>query len=190
MIGLTKSQQELVENNHCLISKFAYKHRDCVDLSEHYDILAIALCEAAQTYEKDKGKFAPFVYMKMKSAMAMENRKQNTKKRGKGYQTLPLDNPAYKNISDSEKSFTLAEIQDNFFSQAIMNRISFEDDIVNKIAFENYIDSLEEEQRIIVKELLKNKKQEDIAHKIGCSRQKIGYQKTLLRKKWDNFNKF
>lgn len=49
---LTKEERELVERNHELI----YVLRDCMgtDIDDCYDILAIGLCHAAQSYDEKR----------------------------------------------------------------------------------------------------------------------------------------
>lgn len=183
MPSLNEYQKKMVEKYHYLINKFINDYKT-ITLSEHYDLLAIALCESAMQYDEDKGAFIPFACMKMKTAIIMDNRKRNTQKRGKKYKTLPLDEP----LTNNSESLSLAEIQDKFFSQAVMNRISFEDDIINKITFEEYLKTLASKDKTIIDGLLANKNQNNIAHKIGCTQSYVCQRKKRLKKMWINFN--
>lgn len=70
---MTEEQKELAEKNHNLIYGFMHKY----DIDEdYYDILAIALCEAAMTYRPELGhKFTTWAYSNMNLAYCCENKK-------------------------------------------------------------------------------------------------------------------
>ena len=166
MPSLNEYQKKMVEKYHYLINKFINDYKT-ITLSEHYDLLAIALCESVIQYDEDKGAFIPFA-----RALVADNN------------VLLLDEP----LTNNKESLSLAEIQDKFFSQAVMNRISFEDDIINKITFEEYLKTLAPKDKTIIDGLLANENQNNIAHKIGCTQSYVCQRKKRLKKMWINFN--
>lgn len=64
MERLTEKQRTLVEKNHGLI--FAYLRRHALSMDDYYDICALGLCQAAQTYSPERGKFTTLAFSCMK----------------------------------------------------------------------------------------------------------------------------
>ena len=69
---LNNEQRKLVEDNHKLIYFFASKNN--IDVDEYYDILALALCQAAYHYDKTKGAFSTIAMKIMELKMLNEYR--------------------------------------------------------------------------------------------------------------------
>jgi RNA polymerase sigma factor (sigma-70 family) len=57
---LNEQQKQLVEENHNLIYGFAHRHN--INLNEYYDVLAISLCKAGESFDDKKGKFSTYAY--------------------------------------------------------------------------------------------------------------------------------
>lgn len=74
-VPLSYEQKELAEKNHSLIYAFAKQNN--VDIDEHYGALAEALCKAARSYDKNKGKFSTLAYTCMRNEINMHHRKSN-----------------------------------------------------------------------------------------------------------------
>lgn len=55
---LTEEQRKLVEDNHDLI--YEYAHENNISIDEYYDVLAIALCDAAIDIYKEKTNYKNF----------------------------------------------------------------------------------------------------------------------------------
>ena len=69
---LNDEQRKLVADNHKLIYFYAHKHN--VDVDEYYDLLALALCQAAYNYDKTKGAFSTIAIRTMELKMLNEYR--------------------------------------------------------------------------------------------------------------------
>ena len=71
---LTAEQSKRVADNHSLIFSFCSKYG--LDIDEYYDVLALALCKASQTYNPDVSAFSTYAYSTMKLEVWREYRKQ------------------------------------------------------------------------------------------------------------------
>lgn len=58
--SMTDTQRDLAQKNHNLIYGYAHRHRLSVD--NWYDVLALALCRAAQSYDPARGAFSTWFY--------------------------------------------------------------------------------------------------------------------------------
>lgn len=58
VIQITDEARKLVEENHNLVYSFLYKYH--LDVEEWYDLAAIGLCKAANTYNNDKSGFSTY----------------------------------------------------------------------------------------------------------------------------------
>ena len=86
--ALTHEQQELAAENHNLIYRFAQTM--AIDVEEFYDILAIALCKAAKTFDKSRGlRFSTLAFQCMKNEYNMYWRRELNSK------PVPPGNPNY-----------------------------------------------------------------------------------------------
>lgn len=56
---LNDEQKKLVEENHNLI--YWYCHKNNLSVDEYYDMLAIELCKAVQTYDSTKSKISTYI---------------------------------------------------------------------------------------------------------------------------------
>lgn len=76
---LTDEQRKLAEDNHNLIYFVLHKNNWSID--EYYDVAAIGLCRAAQTYAPDKGAFSAYSVKVITNQVLMELRRESAKKR-------------------------------------------------------------------------------------------------------------
>lgn len=67
---MTSETKELVTENHNLIFHFLNKRN--MSMEEWYDVLAIALCNAAETFDENKSKFATYALKCMSYAVCKE----------------------------------------------------------------------------------------------------------------------
>ena len=86
---LTEEQKIIVEKNHNLIYYVLLKHG--LSINEYYDIAAIALCNAAKSYDEKKGSFTTFAVYCIEMQLRKEYRKETNKKRLANVGTLSLD---------------------------------------------------------------------------------------------------
>lgn len=59
-LPLTDDQKKLVEDNHNLI--YWYCNKNNLPVEDYYDMLAIELCKAVQTYDPTKSKISTYIY--------------------------------------------------------------------------------------------------------------------------------
>lgn len=76
---LNEQQKRLVDENEKLIYGFAHQYN--VKLDDFYDVLAIGLCKAGMTYNKEKGMFSTYAYKVMLNEYLTELDKENAIKR-------------------------------------------------------------------------------------------------------------
>ena len=70
-----KEREKFITDNHNLIYKFIHKHN--LDLEDNYDLLAIALIKAFDTYEANKNiKFSTYAFKVMRNKYLNELRKR------------------------------------------------------------------------------------------------------------------
>lgn len=104
---MTEQQKKLVEENHNLI--YGFLHKQNLDPEEYYDLAAIALCEAAQIYDPDRGiSFSTLGYRCMYNCIGHEIRKSNTKKRQGAvlsyYQATTDDSTSFLDLMESARN--------------------------------------------------------------------------------------
>ena len=158
---LTKEQQELIEDNHNLI--LGYCKSKGIDVSEYYDILALAICKAAYCYISSVANFSTFAYKCFDSAIRNEYRKQYTKIGKIEKEMLSLD---YEISEDGDVICCLGDvISDNF---------NLEDSVGNKLFLSDIMKCLKENETFVLCELFLEKRTlQDIGNELGLSRQRV-----------------
>lgn len=114
---MTNEAKKLVIENHNLIFYFLNKRN--MSIEEWYDILAIALCKAAKTFDENKSKFITYVLKCINNAVCEELRLQDCLNRKVNKTTCSYEEKIY-NHSD----LTVQSILPNTFnteSEAITN---------------------------------------------------------------------
>lgn len=101
-----------------MIYSFLYKYH--LDVEEWYDIAAIGLCKAANTYNNDKSEFSTYAYKCMYTTIIMEKRKENAMR------TIPQNQIVYYENQVNESS------KDNDTS-TFLNYIPSKQDIENEL---------------------------------------------------------
>lgn len=174
---LTKSQQELVEQNHNLIYGFANKKNISID--EYYDVLAIGLCKAAKTFDKSKDKFSTYAYNCMRNELYKYWKHKNI------LRCIP-DNAVFSYDRHIE-----AEYNDKItYSDLIADDYSICDDIIDDVSITSFKSILTEIEKEIVSLLAEGMNQIEIAKFINCSRQNISRIITNnITKKWKRYFK-
>lgn len=153
---LTDKQQELVTKNHNLIYKIL-KDRKLND--EYYDIAAIALCEAAITYDSDIGKFSTYAYKRINNKINDELRKNNCYKRK--IPTISIDDDkndallniiAPNNTEDEANYGALVQIIDTYLTKRQKDIVNY---LYNGDTYRNIADKLSLSQQTICLEVKK-----------------------------------
>lgn len=109
---LTSEQSELVENNHNLIYGCA-KHYN-IDINEHYGLLALGLCKAAQDYDCTKSAFNTYAYYRMYQEYRNMIKGLYYDKRKISQMTSSLDSENRKTkIDPGEEDMNLSNIENN-----------------------------------------------------------------------------
>lgn len=165
-------QQTLVEQNHNLIYSFA-KRRN-LDLEEYYDLLAIALCEAAEAYQKGENEFSTFAYACMKNKVNDYWRSSQTQK------SIPNDKIVSYDVSEDK--------DDESSSYTYLNVMSDEnrtcEDTIFGIQYRDMLERMNSMERTIVQYLMNDMKLKDIAIKLGVDVHKVSRTREKLKKQY------
>lgn len=156
-------RNQFIMDNHKLIYQFA--HDNHVNLNEYYDILAIGLIKAVDTYNNNKGfKFSTYAYSVMKNEYLMELRK--SKKDCLNY-SLSLENLVVDDIPFIELIHDDLDIRDNC-----------------TIDFEAFLDSLEEDEKKVIYYLTQQCNQKQIGKKLNLSQSYISRKIIKIKQKF------
>ena len=153
---LTEEQKELVSKNHNLIYGFANKMNISAD--EYYDLLSIALCNAAKKFDKDKGKFSTYAYRCMQNEMNEHWRSLQKKS------VIPYNSIYYYDI--------LIDCDEEKIPKDFVDYYSHKD-IISGIMLNEFIDGLTEREKYIVDCLENGMTHKEISATMNCTRQNV-----------------
>lgn len=159
-----------MEDNHNLIYSFLQKYKLSVD--DYYGLAAIGLCKAGSTFDTTKSNFSTYAYKCMFNTVVCEIRKKTQARTIPEYQIV----------------YYQAELNDNnggdtaSFINYIPSKENVEDDVIYRLIFDEYISKLKERDVKIFTLSMDGYNQEEIAKKIGCSKQLISKTKKKLAK--------
>ena len=172
---LTKEQQCLVTENHNLIYEFAKRKHLAID--EYYGILAIGLCQAAQIYDNNSGKFSTV------ANNCMNNFLVNHYEHLSSQRSVPEDIVCSYDVPKS------GEDGDNngCFLDNLADSRCTHDIVVSGIMSETLINLLSDKEQMVVNLLTNGMIQDEIADRMGCKRQNVGYYIKQIRKKWSTY---
>ena len=168
---LTKEQKKLVEENHNLIYSFAHKNN--LNVNEYYDILAIGLCDAAQTFDENRGAFSTVAYH------CMKNRLYKYWDRFKNKNMIP------ENIVVSYDA-PMAEddsIGLGYYLDVLANSDSTYDIVESNILKTELLNIFNGADRVVLDCIVNGETYREIAKRIGCTHQMIGLRVKRIRKK-------
>lgn len=165
VVPLTDNQRELAEKNHNLIYKFAYKRNILID--EYYGVLAEGLCKAAKIYDSSKANFATLAFRCMENELCMYWRSLQKKSL--------IPNEIMCSIDSDEKSFKEP------FDSRTFDKLEYD------IMMEEFKDILNDNEIMIIKMIADGETHNEIAEKMGCKRQNIGYYMKQIKKKLQDF---
>lgn len=169
---LTKEQQNLVTENHNLIYEFAKRKHLAID--EYYGLLAIGMCQAAQIYNGESGKFSTVANKCMNNILVNH------------YEHLSSQRSIPEDMILSYDASNGGEDGDNnsCFLDSLADSRCTHDIVVSGIMSEILINLLSEREQMVVNLLVNGMTQDKIAERMGCKRQNIGYYIKQIRKKW------
>jgi len=174
---LTKSQQELVEQNHNLIYGFANSKK--ISIEEYYGILAIGLCNAARTFDKNKDKFSTYAYSCMKNELCKYWKHKNILRNIPD--NIVLSYNVKMELDHQDGRTYLDDMTDDY---------SVCDDIVDGVSIESFKSILTEREKEIVSLLVDGMNQIEIAKFVNCTRQNVSRIITdNIAKKWKRYFK-
>lgn len=168
---LTKFEQQLVTDNHNLIYGFKDKYK--LDLEEYYGILALALCKAAQHYDKTKGSFSTVVYTFMINAVRNHIKIKNRYK-------IPL---VYLDADYTDSN----DDNENLFDVITSDNLHPDDKVEGKEISQILLSMLSDKEKQIVIDRVNGLSEEQIAIKMGCTQQNIHAWIQKIREKWNKF---
>ena len=157
---LNDGQRLIVEQNHNLIYSFAYKNN--LDIDNYYGILATGLCMAAKIYN-NKNNFSTIAFRCMQNELYAYWRSLQKKSL--------IPNELMYSIDSDEKSF-----KEPFDSQPF-SKLEYD------IMIEELKDILNDNEIEIVKMVVDGETQSEIAEKMNCKRQNVGYYIKQIKKK-------
>lgn len=166
---LTDEQRELATENHNLIYWFASKKN--VPIDDYYGVLAVGLCKAAKSFDKDRGEFTTMAYRCMANELNTYWRSMSSKSAIPKNVMFYYDAP----VGDGESCFD--KITDNDAHESM----------IYDIMSEEFANNLTDKERSIVDMLVEGLTHNEIADKIGCRRQNVSYHIKKIRSKIEDY---
>ena len=171
---LNDEQRKLVEDNHALIIGYASKHN--LDIDDWYDILALALCEAAFYYDESKGYlFSTFAFKCMNGDVYKEM-VSKTKKIENISEIVSIN---FENCDDDGNWYDFSDLIPD------MNQDT-EGYVVSKITVDNLNKQFDEKSKKIINLLLSGCTQSAIARRMGVSRQRCSAMVNQIREQYNS----
>lgn len=150
-----------------------YKYH--LDVEEWYDIAAIVLCKAANTYNNDKSEFSTYAYKCMYTTIIMEKRKENAMRR------IPQNHIVYYENQVNESS---KENDTSIFLNYIPSKQDIENETISTLSLENIENKLDGNKRKVFVLLKEGYTQSEISKIIGISKQRISKIKQEILEKY------
>lgn len=167
---LTDKQKKLVEDNHNLIYSYAKKKH--ISSEKWYDVLAIGLCKAARSFDPDKGKFSTWAYRFFDNEIRTCWNKENKKSKIPESFILAYD-AVLLNEDDSQNNSYI-----DFFSDT-----KAYEDIVHSTMMLDIVNDMNDVEKCIFELILHGYNQQEIAAKVGRTRQSVGKIVNGIRRK-------
>ncbi|NSK77511.1 sigma-70 family RNA polymerase sigma factor [Blautia massiliensis (ex Durand et al. 2017)] len=170
---MTDEARKLVEENHNLIYSFLYKYH--LDVEEWYDLAAIGLCKAANTYNNNKSGFSTYAYKCMYTTIIMEKRKENAMR------IIPQNQIVYYENQVNESS---KENDTSTFLNYIPSKQNIENETISTLSLENIENELAGNKRKVFLLLREGYAQCEISEIIGISKQRVSKIKQEIVEKY------
>ena len=157
MLQLTQQLQQLANDNINLIYGFLHKYN--YDIDEWYDVAAIGYCKGIATYDGNRP-LSTYVYKCMYNAVCQELRKRKAVKFPSD--VISLDAEYIQLKDDTMCLLDVLESNEETQNQVILNEL-----------ITSYINSLNNEDKFIIKAYLCGYRQKYIMNALRCSQPKI-----------------
>lgn len=146
-----------------------------MDVEEWYDLAAIGLCKAANTYNNDKSGFSTYAYKCMYTTIIMEKRKENAMRRIPQNQIVYYENQVSEESKDNDTST---------FLNYIPSKQDIENETISALSLENIENELAGNKRKVFLLLREEYAQCEISEIIGISKQRISKIKQEIAEKY------
>ena len=156
-----------------MIYSFLYKYH--LDVEEWYDIAAIGLCKAANTYNNDKSGFSTYAYKCMYATIIMEKRKENAMRTIPQNQIVYYENQVNESSKDNDTST---------FLNYIPSKQDIENETISALSLENIENELVGNKKKVFLLLREGYTQCEISKIIGISKQRVSKIKQEITEKY------
>ena len=150
-----------------------YKYH--LDVEEWYDLAAIGLCKAANTYNNNKSGFSTYAYKCMFTTVMMEKRKENAMR------TIPQNQIFYYESQVGEES---KDNDTSTFPNYIPSKQDIENETISALSLENIENELAGNKRKVFLLLREGYAQCEISEIIGISKQRVSKIKQEIAEKY------
>lgn len=150
-----------------------YKYH--LDVEEWYDIAAIGLCKAANTYNNDKSGFSTYAYKCMYTTIIMEKRKENAMRTIPQNQIVYYENQVNESSKDNDTST---------FLNYIPCKQDIENETISALSLENIENELVGNKKKVFLLLREGYTQCEISKIIGISKQRVSKIKQEITEKY------
>ena len=150
-----------------------YKYH--LDVEEWYDLAAIGLCKAANTYNNNKSGFSTYAYKCMFTTVMMEKRKENAMR------TIPQNQIFYYESQVGEES---KDNDTSTFLNYIPSKQDIENETISALSLENIENELAGNKRKVFLLLREGYAQCEISEIIGISKQRVSKIKQEIAEKY------
>lgn len=146
-----------------------------MDVEEWYDLAAIGLCKAANTYNNNKSRFSTYAYKCMYTTIIMEKRKENAMR------IIPQNQIVYYENQVNESS---KENDTSTFLNYIPSKQNIENETISTLSLENIENELAGNKRKVFLLLREGYAQCEISEIIGISKQRVSKIKQEIVEKY------
>ena len=173
-IPLTPAQQKLVEDNHNLI--YWFMNRRGLYTDEYYDLIAIALCRAAQDFNESKGTaFTTY------AAKCMEHELYD-------YWTMI----SRKKIVPPEMILSMSQTVKQSYGEKTLDELMGDENAITTIDpthvdVEQFVNGLKPKYRTVTLYLMGGYGTSDVAKFMGCTVSRVNKIRGMVGKEWNRF---
>lgn len=146
-----------------------------MDVEEWYDLAAIGLCKAANTYNNNKSGFSTYANKCMYTTIIMEKRKENAMR------IIPQNQIVYYENQVNESS---KENDTSTFLNYIPSKQNIENETISTLSLENIENELAGNKRKVFLLLREGYAQCEISEIIGISKQRVSKIKQEIVEKY------
>ena len=146
-----------------------------MDVEEWYDLAAIGLCKAANTYNNNKSGFSTYAYKCMYTTIIMEKRKENAMR------IIPQNQIVYYENQVNELS---KENDTSTFLNYIPSNQNIENETITTLSLDNIENELAGNKRKVFLLLREGYAQCEISEIIGISKQRVSKIKQEIVEKY------